>query len=219
MQGPGGDTPNGGDFPPGFPKATAGCANPINQVDDVIDVKIQMKVPANAKGFSFDFDFFSGEWPRFVCTTFNDQFIAYLKSSVYNGGEPDNMSFDPKNAPISVNSNFFQVCTPGTLTGCTGGVPPETSTCMLGESQLAGTGFGQDTPEVAYCGSTKSTAGGATGWLTSTAPVMPGETISLEFIIADTGDQNVDSSVLLDNWKWQPTEVGSTAVTHPSPPR
>jgi hypothetical protein len=33
---------------------------------------------------------------------------------------------------------------------------------------------------------------------------MQGETITLQFIIWDTGDANWDSSVLVDNFQWQP---------------
>jgi hypothetical protein len=63
-----------------------------------------------------------------------------------------------------------------------------------------------------------SSGGGATGWLTSTAPVTPGETITLEFIIWDTGDNQYDSSVLLDYLTWQPLLInGSTPVTVPTP--
>jgi len=44
--------------------------------------------------------------------------------------------------------------------------------------------------------------GGGTAWLINEAPVVPGETIDLEFIIADAGDSNVDSTVLLDYFRW-----------------
>jgi len=204
---------NGGDVPAGFPKTSPGCASLSMEVNDVIDVKASIKVPANAKGFSFDFDFWSGEWPDYVCTTFNDSFIAYLTSAAFNGGVPDNISFDTKGNTISVDNNFFQSCTPSTQTGCEGGTKA-TATCSLGAGELAGTGFG-DTGT--FC-KTTSTSGGATSWLTSTAPITPGETISIEFLIWDTGDESYDSSVLLDNWTWQPQEVAATPITAPSPP-
>jgi hypothetical protein len=209
----GGTKGNGGDVPAGFPKSSTGCATLSNEVNDVINVKAQIKVPANAKGFSFDFDFWSGEWPDYVCTTFNDSFIAYLTSKGFNGGAADNISFDTKGNTISVDNNFFQSCTPSTETGCSGGTEA-TATCSLGAGELAGTGFGTTGK---YC-KTTSTSGGATSWLTSTAPIQPGETITIEFLIWDTGDASYDSSVLLDNWTWQPDEVASTPITQPSPP-
>jgi hypothetical protein len=44
--------------------------------------------------------------------------------------------------------------------------------------------------------------GGSTGWLTTTAPVTPGDTLKLRFAIFDEGDGIYDSSVLIDNFQW-----------------
>jgi hypothetical protein len=176
-------------------------------------VKLQIKVPANANGVTFDFNFFSGEWPEYVCSQYNDSFIAYLQSSAFNGGNPDNISFDSKNNPISVNNSLFGVCTPDVQTGCYGSATA-TSVCSAGPGQVAGTGFDN---ENTWCPMNQSTGGGATGWLTSAAPVKAGETISLEFIIWDTGDWNYDSSVLIDDLFWQPEAI-DTPITQPSAP-
>jgi hypothetical protein len=200
----------GGAIPPGYPKAAAGCS--VSQVvRDVIDFKIQVKVPGNARGVQFDFDFWSGEWPEFICTKYNDGFIAYLTSQSFNGGAPDNMSFDSMKNPVSVNNGFFDRCTPGVETGCASGGVKKTSVCTGGEAELAGTGFAL---KKAYCAASSS-AGGATGWLTSTAPVKPGETMTLEFIIWDTGDTNYDSSVLIDNLRWVTLDSPMAETTRP----
>jgi hypothetical protein len=59
-----------------------------------------------------------------------------------------------------------------------------------------------------WCGTgSQASGGGATGWLTTTTPAKPGETITLEYIIWDTGDSQYDSSVLIDNFIWQPGPV------------
>jgi hypothetical protein len=42
----------------------------------------------------------------------------------------------------------------------------------------------------------------ATKWLTTTAPVVPGEEIIVVFAIFDLSDSILDSYVLLDNWQW-----------------
>jgi hypothetical protein len=219
MQGPAGlgSGGNGGDVPTGFPQSSGACTV-SSEVNDVIDLKVQIRVPTNAKGFSFDFNFMSGEWPDFLCSSYNDSFIAYLTSKAYNSGSPGNISFDTSGNPISVNNNFFQACTAGVRTGCDGS-SPGTSTCTLGPSQLAGTGFAEESPPQAYCGGkATSTSGGGTGWLTSQAPVQPGEVISLEFLIWDTGDESYDSSVLLDHLTWVPDPLPPTPITIPSPP-
>ena len=44
--------------------------------------------------------------------------------------------------------------------------------------------------------------GAGTPWLTSTAPVVPGDTIELVFAIFDLDDVNLDSFVFLDNFRW-----------------
>jgi hypothetical protein len=66
--------------------------------------------------------------------------------------------------------------------------------CPAGTAELAGTG-----------------TDGGTVWLTTTAPVVPGETISLEFMIFDVSDHAYDSLVLLDAFQWSinPSGVGT----------
>ena len=197
-----------GTAPPGYPKAAAGCTN-ANAVFDAIGVNLKVKVPANAQGFQFDFDFYSSEWPEYVCTDFNDSFVAWLTSTAFTGTGGDlNISFDAKNNPVSVNNGFFDRCTPNAATGCAGGTTA-TAACSAGPAELLGTGFYN---LGIYCPKGgQTTGGGSTGWLTSKAPVKQGETITIQFIIWDTGDQNWDSSVLVDNFTWQPgpTQTGT----------
>jgi hypothetical protein len=202
-----------GTMPNGFPKAASGC-DQANDVHDVIDVVLELKAPANASGVQFDLNFFSSEWPAFICSKFNDGFIAYLSAKGFNNGTPDNMSFDSKKNPVSVNNGFFDRCTAGVATGCAPGAVKATSQCPGGTAELAGTGYGDvGTWCDLFPGSANkpSSAGGATGWLTSKAPVQAGETFTLEFMIWDTGDGDLDSSVLLDNFKWAEGEV--TVIT------
>jgi hypothetical protein len=207
-----------GSAPPGFPKPASGCQQDDN-VNDVISLKLELKAPPNASGVKFDFNFYSGEWPAYVCSPFNDGFIAYLSAQGFNGGKPDNMSFDKDNNPVSVNNGFFDRCTPGVQIGCADG-KSQTSSCPGGPSELAGTGFGIDgawcNPQLFPGGSNShSTNGGATGWLTSQAPVKPGETFTLELMIWDTGDGVLDSSVLIDNFTWVEGNVDTSTERPP----
>jgi hypothetical protein len=202
-------TTGAGAPPPGYPKAAQGCAG-STVANDVVNLVLKIKVPNNAKGFSFDFNFYSGEWPEWVCTSFNDSFVAWLSSSAWKGNGSDfNISFDPNKNPVSVNNAFFDVCSPGGLK-CPS--MPAAATCKLGNSELQGTGFYDPGT---YCGSGQDSGGGATGWLTTQAPVTPGETITLQFMIWNTGDEAYDSSVLLDNWQWVATD---TTVSTGRPP-
>ncbi len=196
-----------GTLPSGFPKAANGCKQ-SNKVRDAIDVQLTMKAPANSSGIKFDLNFFSSEWPAYICSQFNDGFIAYLSAKGFNNGTPDNMSFDAMKNPVSVNNGFFDRCTPNVDIGCALGAVPATSQCPGGTGELQGTGFGitgkwcQAYSGLGGGGNKTSTAGGATGWLTSSAPVTAGETFTLDLVIWDTGDGVLDSSVLLDNFTW-----------------
>ena len=111
-----------------------------------------------------------------------------------------NISFDGNNNPISVNAAFFQVCNVGP------------APCALGGAQMAGTGFDNWS-----CGADDGEAGG-TGWLTTQAPVTGGQEFTIRFSIWDTGDSILDSTVLVDNFRW--IANGGTVVvgTTPSTP-
>lgn len=156
--------------------------------NDVIVLKLKIRVPMNAKSFSFDFNFHSAEWPNFVGSDFNDEFRVEL--------DGDNISFDGDGNAVTVNTGFFDRCTPGvSLRGGLSG----TSVCTGGPDELDGTGFGAN--------GASRTQGGATGWLTTSAPVEPGSIIDLEFAIWDVQDQSYDSLVLVDNFKWDADAV------------
>jgi hypothetical protein len=141
-------------------------------VSDLTILHVQLHVPANATAFKFDYNFFSSEYPEWVCNSFNDRFIAFLDSSTTH----ENIAVDTLDRAIQVNNGtMFTVC----------------AGCPFGTGVLAGTGLdvpGQD--------------GGATGWVTAQAPVVPGDTITLQFAIMDGGDGGDDSVVLLDNFQW-----------------
>ncbi len=156
------------------PQAAMGCSSAdAATVNDYSEFSMQLQVPANAQAFSFDFNFMSAEFPEFICTSFDDTFIAYLESDAYTG----NVSFDSMNNRVSINVGFFDVCAVNLYSGCTG------------DADLIGTGY-------------EGTVGGGTGWLTTTAPVMPGEKIRITFSIHDEGDHILDSAVLIDNFRW-----------------
>jgi hypothetical protein len=158
--------------PSGFPQDSPSCLGGSN-INDDIALELQMRAPSNAVGYSVDFAFYSFEYPEFVCTTWNDQFIIHVDpppSGAVNG----NIAFDSGMNPVSVNIAFFDVCT-----GC-----PD------GTAALTGTGF--DTWDDA----------GATKWLKTTAPVEPGSEFTIRFMIWDTGDNAWDSTVLIDNFQW-----------------
>ncbi len=177
-------TPHGG-----LPQTSATCPAGTYANDSVM-LTLQLKVPTNALSFSFNFRFFSQEYWKWTCDTdgYNDFFIAMLYTGAAGIPADKNISFDQNSSYISVNSSaFFTVCE-----------AKSGYTCPDGASALAGTGYG----EKYYYDATNYDMGGGTKWLTTAAPVVPGETITLKFVIWDTNDRDRDSLVIIDNFKW-----------------
>ena len=176
--------PYAGDLPQTDPDCPAGTG-----ANDGVMLTVDLKVPTNAYGLSFLFRFFSHEYWQFTCNAYNDFFIAMLDTGAAGIPADKNISFDSNGSYISVNSNaFFTVCQPKTGYPCPDGTDP-----------LAGTGWDEQEydDELGWF-----YTGGATKWLATAAPVIPGETIKLRFVVWDTSDRKLDSLVLVDNFKW-----------------
>ncbi len=180
--------------PKGFPAATPSCPAPSRKdlVFDGIALELEIRVPTNANALNFAFNFISPEFPAYVCQGKNDQFVALLDSEHSATPADQNISFDSKGNPLSVDASFLEVCEPGTLRG-------RTFTCPRGIQSLQDTGIVLDGT---ISGGEEYIRGGATSWLNTTAPVVPGETIKLRLAIWDTDDPTLDSIVLLDSFKW-----------------
>lgn len=185
-------------YPPGFPKNAQGCPTSGNKANDSSGLRLKIRTPTNAKSFSYHFSLFSTEYPEWVCTAYNDHFVALLTGSSALPQNPpqnsNNISFDKNGNPVSVNVAFF------THPGC--------PTCT--SNLLTGTGFD------GTCAS--KICGGSTGWLYTTAPVVGGEEITLQFAVWDQGDALWDSTVLVDNFRWsvEPSAI-ETGVEPPEP--
>jgi hypothetical protein len=178
--------------------SNCGQAGSVPTVNDYTELVLQLKAPTNAQSFSFQFQFFSGEYPDYVCTEFNDEFLAIVKSdSTYPSDT--NISFDANKNPITVNSGFFIVCDNGGT--------PQTSHCTQPPSNNQGTGY-----ETSALG---LVPGGSTGWLTTTAPIKGGENLTLRFVIFDESDHILDSAVLIDNFQWAAKATMGGPVTVP----
>ncbi len=91
--------------PPGFPQDSPNCNQDPN-INDDIALEVRLRAPTNATGYKFDFKFYSFEYPEWVCTSYNDQFIA-LVNPAPAGAVNGNISFDSQNNPVSVNVAFF----------------------------------------------------------------------------------------------------------------
>ena len=208
--------------PTGFPQDDPMCP-PTQAVADDIAIALKIRVPTNATGYSFNFKFYSFEFPDWVCDTagYNDQFIALVTPPPMGSYQPTgspggNISFDMNNHPVSVNFGYFDVCDPGSpqrfashcMSG--GGTCPAMPNpyCPLGVNELAGTGF-----DVWHTGVGPA---GATRWLQTQAPAQPGSIITIRFAMWDAGNALFDSTVLIDNVQWL-AKAGMTVSTMPQP--
>jgi hypothetical protein len=205
-------------FPPDFLAANGGklpnapgCPEPLGSTaNDPVMLMFTIRVPTNAKSFSLKVNFFSAEFPEFVCSEFNDFFVVLL-DSMYSG-TPANPSdknlafYQPMGAntkvPVGVNlatenNGLFTQCLNGT-TGCAGSTQTMITTCT-GTAQLANTGMDDPSPGACDLNSIK---GGGTGWLQTTGNVKPGETMKLRIAIWDTSDHQLDSIAVIDGFTW-----------------
>ena len=160
---------------------TGDCSNTVqvqwdqgNGAYDYAEMRMTGVVPGGASGFSYNFAFFSTEYPNYYKTTFNDMYIAWLESEIWTG----NVSFDEMGNPISLNAGFLDYKdAPNTYdcpAPCT--APELQGTAMQGHA--------------------------GTKWLTTTAGVVPGEDFTIVFAIFDLSDNILDSVVILDNFEW-----------------
>lgn len=179
---------HGGGLLPGHCGATT-CATGSGANDSIV-LRLTLRVPTNALGFSYDFRFFSAEYQTYQCTAYNDYYLAMLTSAAPGIPADHNISFDALNNPVSVNAGFMQLC---------GGNGKNCGPCPFGVGQLAGTGM-------------ETVSGAGTLWLTSDAPLVPGEVMKLELVLFDVTDAIYDTNVLLDNFRW--TTVPNAVGTH-----
>lgn len=176
---------------------TGDCSNTLfspwlkgGRAYDYAELRMTATVPEGINGLSFDFAFFSIEYPLYAAHSeaVNDVYLTWLESERWTG----NISFDESGDPITVKSVFFDykdAPDPGDG-GCVG-------PCIA--PQLHGFAA-QDH--------------GGTKWLTSSAAVRPGEEITLIFAIFDNMDAGFDSMTILDHFEW--TCSGAPPFTTPA---
>jgi hypothetical protein len=154
-----------------------GCPSPSLDAVNSVRLRLVLRTPTNATGFRFRDTFFSAEFPD-VCFQFNDHLIALLHGTAPGIPADLNVQFDSMANLVTVNSVFYDVCTPS---------PPHT--CPLGPQRLAGTGF-------------DAGVGGATVWLDVSGPVVGGETIVLEIHLFNLVDGQGNAVALVDDFEW-----------------
>jgi hypothetical protein len=189
--------------PPGFPEQVPACGGVIfGGPHDGAGLRVSIRVPTNASTMAFDMNFFSYEFPDYVCSPYNDTFVVIM--SPQPAGEPasanSNIAFDSMGNVISVNAGFIQVCDHNVMAGALSGVM-KTYVCPEGPGKLLGTGFGIDTTDNPNGDDENQ---GSTDWLSTSVSVaaQAGQEITLLFAVWDSSDGLLDTTVLVDNVHW-----------------
>lgn len=179
---------NGGSFPAAASCESSGTSGGVN---DAVMLQMRIRVPKTARSFSFNIYFLTKEYPKFICTRFNDFFIALLDSTYTSSDQTlqnpkdKNLAMDSLGNPVGIN-----LAPGGLFTQCVNAENKGVTSCV-GTEELQGTGFESN---------------GGTGWLTTRGNVVGGEVITLRLAIWDLSDQQYDSLVLIDNFKWDAAE-------------
>ena len=197
--------------PAGFPGSTPACPGvSFGAANDGAALRIVLRVPTNATSFSFDSNFFSYEFPEYVCSAYNDTYVVVMTPSP--PGEPasanGNIAFDAMGNIISVNAVFFRCASrprrrdrsPGKLHVRLPRGPWEADGNRL-----------RDRSD----GSHAVRDHASTDWLTTSISVagLAGHDITLLFAIWDSTDGNYDSTVLIDHFDWSAAPGSTTTPT------
>jgi hypothetical protein len=167
---------------------TGDCSNSLEDewtagagAHDYAELRMSAKVPQGADAFTYQFAFFSSEYPVWTSqgSPWNDMYVAWLESEAWTG----NISFDELGNPISIN---------GVLMDYLDADSPlcERRPCEAPELD----GFAMD----GHAG---------TRWLETVAPVVAGEEVEVIFAIFDLSDAYFDTVVLLDDVHWGCTDL------------
>ncbi len=185
-------------FPPGFPVDAPACPGVVSgPVFDAVALEVKLRVPTNVLALRFTSSFFTHEYPRFICSEYNDVF-AVLQD---RDGRLQNIVFDAMGNPITVNNALLSACLPGTYGG-------RRFDCPLRFRPLIGTGYDVRCDSVVPDPSPDG-SGASTGCVETTSRVQAGEVITLRFAIWDSGDPALDSLVAIDGFEWVPAAFES----------
>ena len=191
-----------------FPASCPGVEFTDNTANDSVMLTLRVRVPTNARSFTAKMYFFSAEYPEWVCSNYNDFFVALLDSESTENPEDKNIAVydDGQDLwPVGLNiikvaPGLFGACQSG-MVGCQGELPAAAHTCTGDVGELAGTGF--DVIDVSNsCNGNNFPVGGGTGWLEMAGNVAPGEIAEIRLAVWDSGGHLFDALVLLDDWQW-----------------
>ncbi len=190
---------------PGCPGSSGAQAN------DSVVLRLKLKAPTQARGFSLSTRFYSQEFPTFVCSPYNDQVVLLTNSTATNPTDHNLMTYTSQGVswPIGINvaagTPLFQACESVQVNPNCWDPSVSLDSCAEGRAALVGTYF--DRPYPGAC-----LRGGATAQLLTRGNVNGGETFDLRIGIWDVGDSRFDSFIVVDSFTWL-TTTGTPGTT------
>jgi hypothetical protein len=156
---------------------------------DVVTGTMKLTAPAGATGFSLDFVFLTKEVE--IQNPYDDRFYILLKAPQTTNGETWVINFMPCLPKVDADFTFEEVkyCYIRALSGFAVNPSP---------LNLAGTAFLA-----------------STSWLRTSWEILPGESFSLTFRVADWQDGQYDSAAIIDNFQWLFTPIAPNTVALP----
>lgn len=181
-------------IPQGFYAPDAACGSTPPSAIDSIKLRLKVRVPTNARGFRFAFDYFTASFPASRCGLVDTAFVALLESrQEVDSARHGNIAADPKGSVISPATASLRSCEPYDGASMPYGV---TYDCPLGPRDLLGTGYESPTTRALYT-LTAELGGASTSWYDARAGASAGEIITIDFALWGTNEL-----VLLDDWRW-----------------
>jgi hypothetical protein len=181
---------------PVAPNCGKGNAGTPTKANDSVMLELKMRAPTNAKAFSLNTYFLSHEFPFYVCSDYNDQFVVLVDTPkptlpVPNPIDKNLMIFSDGKAtyPIGINlasaTSLFNVCDLAAAQAQNNKISAKS--CSLGAGQLSGT---------------NQEGHGGSFWLTTAGNIIPGDTVTLRIVVWDVSDNVYDSTAMVDGFKW-----------------
>jgi len=157
-------------------------AGPVN---DLLSMSFDVAVPGRTRGFRVDVAWLSAEFPARVDAAQNDAFVLWVSSEAYVG----NIATDA-GRPMTATG-----LRPRLVEAELHGDAP----ALIGTGMAGSTGGPCTFPWADYA---QCPRGAASGWLTLDGPANPGEILTVTAALFDHGDTELDTIVLLDDWRW-----------------
>ncbi|MGH1346417.1 MAG: hypothetical protein ACRBN8_32930 [Nannocystales bacterium] len=153
--------------------------------NDLVWLQFEVDVPPGTFGYRADIAWFSAEFPSKVGQP-NDLFVWWQESESFTG-----------------NVAHLQ---DGTAMSATNLVETIIDRGIVGNNAaLLGTGFEGTTPsECSVPGGTYANCprGAGTDWLELDGSITPGERLQITVALFDLGSADIDTTVMVDNWRW-----------------